>query len=161
MPDAPTVPVPAPGVSADAAAQAKAGAWLAGAVLPPGAQRVSEPPSGTSIDNETQGWWCAPMATADAYWTISGMDMVAAANWLRTHPSDGLAVVFPQLETPAADLTNDSVNDFATPTAKEGMTFELARWGSGTVVHLQIGVLAANSVCASAAPGTELGTAGG
>lgn len=86
----PVVPPPRPGVTADAASKAKAAAWLAGAVLPPGASRVQSPPPGTSIDDEGQRWWCEPMAKADAYWTVSGMSMVDAANCLRTHPSNGL-----------------------------------------------------------------------
>ena len=156
------IPSPTPGVTADAAAQAKAAAWLAGAVLPPGAVQVSSPPGGTSIDAQNQGWWCQPMAEADAYWTVSGMSMVDAANWLRVHPSSGLKVVYPQLETPDPDLTNDMVNDFPSPTSFEGMTFNLATWGTdGAVIHLELGVLSSNSTCATPHPGEQLMTAGG
>jgi hypothetical protein len=162
MDQAPAIPTPKPGATVDAAAQAKADAWLAGAVLPPGAVKVQSPPSGTSIGSVHQGWWCQPMATAGAYWTVSGMGMVDAANWLRQHPSNGLQVVYPALETPNPDLTNDSVFDFASPTATEGMTFQLATHGdSGAVIHLEIGVLAQDSVCATAGPGSQLMTAGG
>lgn len=158
----PVVPPPRPAVTADAASKAKAAAWLAGAVLPPGASRVQSPPPGTSIDDEEQSWWCEPMAKADAYWTVSGMSMVDAANWLRTHPSNGLQVVFPTLEPPHPDATNDYVNDFPSATAYEGMTFDLATWGSSaTVIHLQLAVLSSNSTCATAGPGQQLMTAGG
>jgi hypothetical protein len=149
-------------VTADAASSAKAAAWLAGAVLPPGAVRVQSPPTGTRIAGQQQGWWCEPMAKAQAYWTISGMSMIDAANWLRTHPSNGLKVVFPGLETPNPGETNDYVHDFPSPMAYEGMTFNLATWGAnGAVIHLQLAVLSANSVCATAPPGQGLATAGG
>lgn len=102
------------------------------------------------------------MAEADAYWTVNGMSMVEAANWLRAHPSNGLTVVSPQPETPDPALTNDSVNDFPSATASEGMTFQLATWGSDrTVIHLRVGVLSPNSTCATASPGGSLMTAGG
>ena len=159
---APAVPSPTAGVTADATAQAKAGAWLAGAVLPPGAIRVPSPPPGTTIDSQTQGWWCQPMAEADAYWTVTGMSMIEAANWLRAHPSNGLTVVYPEPETPDPTLTNDSVHDFPSATAYEGMTFQLATWGNDrAVIHLEIGVLSPNSTCATASPGEQLMTAGG
>jgi hypothetical protein len=156
------VPSPTPGVTADAASQAKAAAWLDGAVVPPGSSKVPSPPAGTTIDDQRQGWWCEPMAKEDAYWTVSGMTMIDAANWLRTHPSNGLTVVYPSLESPNPDATNDYVHDFPSPTAYEGMTFDLATWGAhGAVIHLQIAVLSSNSTCATAPPGEQLGTAGG
>lgn len=102
------------------------------------------------------------MAKSEAYWTVSGMSMVDAANWLRAHPSNGLRVVFPSLETPNPDVTNDYVHDFPSPTAFEGMTFNLASLGdNGAVIHLQIAVLSSNSTCATAGPGQQLMTAGG
>ena len=162
MDQAPAIPSPTAGVTADAASRAKADGWLAGAVLPPGAVRVPSPPPGTTINDQSQSWWCQPMAEADAYWTVTGMSMVEAANWLRAHPSNGLTVVSPQPETPDPALTNDSVNDFPSATASEGMTFQLATWGSDrTVIHLEIGVLSPNSTCATASPGEQLMTAGG
>ncbi|QDZ15504.1 hypothetical protein [Humibacter ginsenosidimutans] len=159
----PTVPSPRPGVTADAASEAKAAAWLAGARVPPGATLVKSPPPGTAIDDQEQGWWCEPMAEREAYWTVSGMTMVEVANWLRAHPSNGLTVVDPPpLETPSPDATNDYVHDFPSPTAFEGMTFNLATWGNDSaVIHLQLAVLSTNSACATAGPGQQLMTAGG
>jgi hypothetical protein len=123
---------------------------------------VSSPPPGTTINSQSQSWWCQPMAEADAYWTVTGMGVVEAANWLRAHPSNGLTVVYPEPETPDPTLTNDSVNDFPSATAYEGMTFQLAAWGSDrAVIHLEIGVLSSDSTCATASPGEQLMTAGG
>lgn len=159
---APAIPVPSPGVTADAAAQAKAKRWMAGARVPPGAVEVDSPPPGTTINDQWQNWWCQPMAEQEAYWKVPGMNLGRAANWLRAHPSNGLHIVGDTFVPPNPVVTNDAVYDFPSPGASEGMTFNVASWGqSGAVIHLQIGVLSKNSVCASAPPGSELGTAGG
>jgi cytochrome c1 len=158
---APAIPSQSPDASADPAARAKAAAWLAGALVPPGATRVRTPPSGTTIDSENQDWWCRPMAEADAYWTVSGMDLPQVSDWLRAHPSNGLKNIGPASLPADPAVTNDAVHDFASASAFEGMTFELASWGHGTVIHLQVGVLGTDSVCATPPPGTQLGTAGG
>lgn len=71
---APAIPTARPGAVVDSAAQAKANRWLAGALLPPGAVRVSDPPPGTTISDESQGWWCEPMAHAEAFWKIPTMN---------------------------------------------------------------------------------------
>lgn len=162
MDRAPAVPTARPGATVDAAAQAKADAWVAGARLPPGAVRVTVAPAETTIDDQSQGWWCAPMAHAEAYWTVPRMDLGHAGNWLRAHPSNGLHIVGPTHVAPDPAVTNDAVYDFPSPSAYQGMTFELASWRpGGTVIHLEVGVLATQSACATAAPGTELSTAGG
>ncbi len=162
MDQAPAIPTARPGATVDAAAQAKADAWVAGARLPPGAVAVASPPPETTIDSQSQGWWCAPMAQADAYWTVPGMELGHAANWLRAHPSNGLRIVGPDYVAPDPTVTNEAVYDFPSPSAYEGMTFELASWRPhGAVIHLEVGVLARQSACATAAPGTELSTAGG
>ncbi|MGN6742160.1 MAG: hypothetical protein ACTHJL_02530 [Amnibacterium sp.] len=160
--EGPTMPTPKPGATVDPAAAAKVARWVAGARVPPGAVKTSHPPEGTTIDDENQGWWCEPMAEADAYWRLPSMDLSRTANWLRAHPSNGLKLVGPGDEAPDPNLPNASVNDVPSPTAFQGMTFEIASWGPhGSVIHLQVGVLAKDSVCATAAPGTGLMTAGG
>jgi hypothetical protein len=162
MDQAPAIPTPRPGSTVDPAAQARANAWVAGARVPPGAVKVAYPPSGTTIDDVGQDWWCAPMAEADAYWRVPAMDLGRTANWLRSHPSNGLKVTDPAPQAMDPAVTNASVSDFPNPTAFQGMTFQIASWGQDrAVIHLMVGVLAKDSVCASAAPGTALMTAGG
>lgn len=162
MDRAPAIPAPGPGATVDAAALQKAQTWLSGARLPPGAVEVRYPPSGTTVDDQYQDWWCRPMAEVDAYWQVPGMSASRASNWLRAHPSNGLDVIGPTYIAPDATSTNQAVSDFPSPEAFEGMTFDLASWGrNGSVIHLQIGVLASSAVCATPALGSELRTAGG
>lgn len=162
MDQAPAIPRPRPGAVVDASAQAKADRWLAGAKLPPAAFKVVDAPAGTTIDDQSQGWWCEPMAHAEAYWKVPGMNLSHTADWLSAHPSNGLKIIGPAHVAVDPNVTNASVFDFPDAAAFQGMTFSLASWGrTGSVIHLQIGVLAHDSVCATPPPGSQLGTAGG
>ena len=66
------------------------------------------------------------------------------------------------LRVPLIDRLRGWGCGFPSPTAFEGMTFNLASWDdNGAVIHLQIAVLSSNSTCATAGHGQQLMTAGG
>lgn len=154
-PDAAAVP------TADASAQQRADAWLAAAVLPPGAVSSSTMPAdATALSGSYQGWWCEPMGMATGYWTIPDVGVIETANWLMQHPTADLSVPvqIPYVE----DETIDGVTLGNVPTMEslEGIAFTVSRAGDGVAVRAEVGAFGESTVCPTPPPGEAFGGPG-
>jgi len=158
---APTFPVADPGGKVDAASQQKADGWLAGAVVPPGAVTARTRPTGVAKRSGTD-MWCEPMADAVGYWTLPGMSADDTMAWLGSHPSLGMTVTGGSGNPRSGGETNAGgvvVNEPA-PMSLEALIFTVTPIGSGSGIRADAFAKAANSVCATAPPGTALGIGG-
>ncbi|GAA4154581.1 hypothetical protein GCM10022286_02360 [Gryllotalpicola daejeonensis] len=150
-----------PGAKVDAASQHKADGWLAGAVVPPGAAKSGTQPAGVADGAGTE-MWCAPMADAVGYWTLPHMSADDTMAWLESHPSAGMKVYAATGNVRVGDETNVGgfVVDEPSLLSLEALIFTVTPIGSGSGIRADAFTKAADSVCATAPPGTELGIGG-
>lgn len=157
-------PTPAPEQSSttavDAAAQQKVDTWLETAPMPPEAVRSAEQPADATF-HSYQGWTCSPMATATAYWTVDGISIVDASNWLLGHPVPGL---MPTWTTPyePRDEQSDAVTFGNIPElgSQEGIAFSVVKRPGGIAIRAEAGVIPESAVCQTPAPGESFGSPG-
>lgn len=157
----PQFPVTNPGGTVDAASQHKADLWLAGAVLPAAAVRSATRPDGVASGTST-GMWCRPMADAVGYWTLPSMSTHDTLAWLRSHPSQGMQVMGSNeaVQPSNTQASGGTVVDEPTPMSLEALIFTVTSVGSGSGIRADAFAKAADSVCATAPPGAELGIGG-
>jgi hypothetical protein len=157
----PTFPVANPSAKVDDASQHKADTWLAGAVVPSGAVKSSTQPAGVA-SGATPEMWCQPMADAVGYWTLPSMRADDTLTWLRSHASQGMKVTggSDNLESGNITIGGGSVVDEPAPVSLEALIFTVTSIGSGSGIRADAFTKAANSVCATAPPGTDLGIGG-
>lgn len=160
-PVAPSFPVANPGGKVDAASQHKADTWLAGAVVPAGAVKSSTQPAGVASAAIPE-MWCAPMADAVGYWTLPSMSADDTMAWLMSHASQGMTVSGGSGNPRTGNETNvgGTVVDEPAPMSLEALIFTVTPIGSGSGVRADAFAIAADSVCATPPPGTELGIGG-
>jgi len=147
----------AAGAEEDAAAVAKAEAWLEGAVLPPGAERSETP---TAAFLSYYQWWCSPMVERTGYWTLQGASVVETRNWLSAHPTADLIATsdVPSAEDPA--VTESNIGNVPFRGSLEGIAYTVTRIGGGVGIRAEIGVVPDNAVCPTPEPGVMLGGPG-
>jgi hypothetical protein len=148
------------GIREDPAAVAKAEAWLAGAVLPPGTVRSDGVPVTPVGFGTTQtGWLCNPTVRRTGYWTLAGATVVDTRNWLSTHPTANLITTSgPIPDDREADQAR--VGDFPFRGSLEGIAYTVARTTDGVAIRAEIGVVPQNSVCPTPPPGGTFGGPG-
>lgn len=138
-----TAPAGAPAV-ADAAAHEQTQAWLDAVRLPPEAVPAD---AGVTEFMSYTGWVCAPIAEAEAFWTIPGATVIGTANWLRENPPAGLlSTAGPaQPEDPVVDST--AVGYIPEVGSQEGIVYTVMRTDGGVAVRAEVAALSATAVC--------------
>lgn len=106
--------------------------------------------------------WCRPMADAVGYWTLPSMSAHDTLAWLRSHPSRGMKVTGGNetLQAGNSQAPGGTVVDEPAPMSLEAVIFTVTSRGSGSGIRADAFAKAADSVCATAPPGTELGIGG-
>jgi hypothetical protein len=102
------------------------------------------------------------MADAVGYWTLPNMLAGDVIAWLGTHTSDGMKVesggANPQVNN--ASVASGAVVDVPSLGSVEAVIFTVTSIGYGSGIRIDAFTIAANSVCATPPPGTELGIGG-
>jgi hypothetical protein len=157
----PVSPASNPGGNVDAAAKAKAKAWLAAAVVPPSFAESRVRPTGVASSAGT-GLWCEPMATAVSYWTAPATSASSALTWLEQNASRGMRVTSVSGDPTAGDSAErgGTVVDERPSDSGEALIFSVTSIGSGSGIRADAFTMAENSKCASAPAGTTLGIGG-
>jgi hypothetical protein len=142
--------------SGDAAARAQAQAWLDAAVLPPGA--VSSQVGGADFLSY-QAWPCQPVEELEAFWTVPGMTVTQATNWLIAHPTADL-ITTAGGPVPEGDVDAASVGYIPGQGAQEGIVYTVAKMTDGVAVRAEVAALAEDAVCSTPPGGGMWGAPG-
>jgi len=129
----------APPVYSRDTAMTHARAWLAGAVLPPGAIESDAPPAGAPGAATDPPSWCFSEASGVfTYWTVPGMSAAEVRDFLLQHPSAGMT--FTTVGTPTGpDLADHPAMQLViqqpTASSHDGMMFTITSVGTSAVVR--------------------------
>jgi hypothetical protein len=133
----------------DTDAQARADAWLAGAVVPPDAvASATAPDAAVPFSGSYYAWPCEPTVEATGYWTLEGATVADTAAWLSEHPTADLIVSTPTPVFPA-DVEIDTINVGNSSAANplEGIAFTVSRTDSGVAIRAEIGAVPQSATC--------------
>lgn len=148
---------PAPSAG-EAAALAQAQAWLDAANLPPGAVRVEKSP--VRFDSGTT-WPCGPYEELVGYWTVPGMTVVDAANWLAQNPTADLVTTLP---APVSDewgpVSSATVGYIPAVGAQEGVVYTLAKMDADVAVRAAVAAQTDTATCPPLPDGSMYGAPG-
>jgi len=102
------------------------------------------------------------MAHAVGYWTLPNMSADNTMTWLESHPSQGMVFASASGNTRTGGKTNVGGFVVYEPThmSLEALIFTVTPIGAGSGIRADAFAKAANSVCATAPPGTTLGIGG-
>lgn len=141
----------------DPEAQAQAQAWLDAAVVPPGAEPT---PGAPASFNSYTGWVCQPVAELEGYWTVPGMSVTAATNWLITNPTADLVTTAGEPWPEDQDVDGASVGYIPTDGTHQGIVYTVAKMPGGSAIRAEVAALSENAVCATPPDGGEWGLPG-
>lgn len=141
----------------DAAARARAQAWLDAATLPPGAVRSD---AGVGSFTSFTGWPCGPVEELEAFWTIPGATVAGTANWLRENPTADLMTtsVAPVPDDPAIDSA--IVGYIPAPDSQEGIVYTIAKIADGVAVRAEVAAQTESAACPPLPDGGTYGAPG-
>lgn len=130
----------------DPEAEAQAQAWLDATAVPPGAEPSSYAPANFS---SFTGWVCQPVATLEAFWTVPGMTVTAATNWLITNPTADLVTTAGEPWPEDQDVDGSTVGFIPADGSYQGIVYTVARMDEGVAIRAEIAALSENAVCAT------------
>lgn len=146
--------------ASSAGEQLKAQSWLDDALLPPGAVRSESATATTGgWGTETYRWWCSPTETIEAYWTVPGTTVNAAATWMSTNPGPDFIVPVPFKVFPeGSEVAVAALSNIASLDSLEGIICTISKTDDGVAIRAIIGVIPETATCPS--PSTGLGAPG-
>ncbi|RWZ46128.1 hypothetical protein ELQ90_15985 [Labedella phragmitis] len=141
----------------DPESQAQAQAWLDAAVVPPGAEPT---PGAPASFNSFTGWVCQPVAELEGYWTVPGMSVTAATNWLITNPTADLVTTAGEPWPEDQDVDGASVGYIPADGTHQGIVYTVVKMPGGSAIRAEVAALSENAVCPTPPDGGEWGLPG-
>lgn len=141
----------------DPQSQAQAQAWLDAAIVPPGA----EPAPGAPVSfNSYTEWVCTPVAELEGFWTVPGMSVTAATNWLIANPTADLVTTAGEPWPEDMDTDGASVGYIPADGTYQGVVYTVAKMPGGAAIRAEVAALSGDAVCATPPDDGEWGLPG-
>lgn len=148
-----------PALSADPEAAAKADRWLEDVRVPPNAV----PLTASDPVPEFLSWYewpCSHMEERTVSWSIDGMNVAEALNWLAENPTADLLTTSSPSYDPQESYDGGSVGNVPEYDALEGIDFTVVATPEGVALRADIGVFTTATECPELPEGQSWGGPG-